>query len=69
MNFYRFERRENDAACQIEPLTDDSMVDKPQTVTISWENEDIADAVTEFMFTYKPDPDILSIYPNITIVE
>ena len=45
------------------------MVGKPQRVSVTWENEDLADTATKYTFTYKPDPDIVSTYPNVSIVK
>ena len=59
-------RDENEIVCQ---TINSSVVDKPQRVNISWENEDIEDRITEYTFTYKPDPAISNIYPNVTVVK
>ena len=46
-----------------------SVVDKAQIVNVSWMNADIEDEITEYTFTYKPNPAISSIYPNVTVVK
>ena len=44
------------------------MLNVPQTVTISRTSDVIDDLETDLEFTYKPDPVIEEIHPNITIV-
>ena len=44
------------------------MLNVPQTVTISWTSDGMDDLETDLGFTYKPDPVIEEIHPNITIV-
>ena len=60
---------EHQIVCQTEPLTDDSKIDQSQTVSVFWVTGNISDAVTNFTFTYKPDPEIFSVYPNVTILK
>ena len=48
---------------------DKSRIDQPQTVTISWQDQETSDKITDLTFTYKPDPEIFDIYPNVTILE
>ena len=54
--------------CLTEPLPDLSMLNVPQIVTISWTSDGMDDFKTDLAFTYKPDPVIDNIHPNITIV-
>ena len=59
-------RDEHPIVCQ---TINSSVVDKAQVVSVSWMNEDIEDEITEYTFTYKPNPAISSIYPNVTVVK
>ena len=43
------------------------MLNLPQTVTTSWKSDVIDDLNTDLKFTYKPDPTIETIHPNITV--
>ena len=54
--------------CLTGPLHDLYALNLPQTVTISWTPDAMDDFKTDLTFTYKPDPVIEEIHPNITIV-
>ena len=68
--FYRKKigRKFEEVICPTEPLLDLNMLNVPQTVTISWTSDGMDDLETDLAFTYKPDPVIEEIHPNITIV-
>ena len=53
--------------CRVEPKLEDVSVDTEQSVILKWDDPDLDDLDTGFSFTYKPDPTIQDIHPNITI--
>ena len=50
-----------------QPLADEFPLDSEQPVKIVWLEANITDKVTGFTFTYKPDPRINGIHPDVTI--
>ena len=54
--------------CLTVPLDDVQLINMPQTINISWRLDIIDDLKTDLKFTYKPDPVIEAIHPNITVV-
>ena len=53
--------------CQVEPKPQDVSVDTEQPVILKWNDPDLDNLDTGFSFTYKTDPDIQDIHPNVTI--
>ena len=50
-----------------QPLTDEFLLDSEQPVKIVWLEANMTDEVTRFTFTYKADPRLKSIHPDVTI--
>ena len=50
-----------------QPLSDEFPLDTDQPVKIVWLEANMPDEVTRFTFTYKPDPQVKSIHPDVTI--
>ena len=46
---------------------EDVLVNTEQQVNVSWEDPAVPDQITQQVFTYKPDPVIEDIHPNVTI--
>ena len=53
--------------CQIQEKPEGSSVNIQQPVTISWEDPAVPDQDTGWNFTYKPDPILDAIHPNVTV--
>ena len=50
-----------------QPLADEFPLDTEQPVKIVWMEANMPEEVTRFSFTYKPDPLVKSIHPDVTI--
>ena len=53
--------------CVTQPLADEFPLNTKQPVKIVWVEANMTDEKTRFTFTYKPDPRINSIHPDVTI--
>ena len=51
-----------------QPLRDEFPLDTEQPVKIVWLEANIPDEVARFSFVYKPDPQVYSIHPDVTIL-
>ena len=67
INCHFHNRNDTRMVCQVEPKPEDVPVEKEQSVTLKWDDPDAEDLDTGFSFTYKPDPDVNNINPNVTI--
>ena len=54
--------------CVTQPLLDEFPLDTEQPVKIAWLEANMPDEVIRFTFTYKPDPQVNSIHPDVTIL-
>ena len=62
-----FNRSDNLLICQVQPLPNGTEVNTAQRIKISWADTDVQHLITDSTFTYKPDPKIKGIHPNIAI--
>ena len=47
-------------------MPNDTYVEIPQRLKVTWEDP-FVEETTDLMFTYRPDPEIMDVYPKFTI--
>ena len=62
-----FNREEAQVVC-VSQEVEESDLEIPQSVSVSWITGYLPDRDTGFFFIYKPDPEIQGIHPDITIL-
>ena len=53
--------------CEVEGIKNESLVNTAQPVRIIWNDPDVPDENTGHHYTFKPDPTIDRVHPNINI--